>query len=282
VAGRLVRAGIDVDHVNHLGWTALHEAVILGDGSARYVDTVRVLVAGGADVRLRSQRDQVAPLAHARSRGLEDIAQVVQAALDADSRPVSRANRRLLAAAADGDATAAALALRAGADLETRDDRGRTPLLVAATDSNLSVARLLVHLGADPDALDDRHDTPWLVTGVTGSVDMAEVLLPAGPDLAIRNRFGGVSLIPASERGHAAYVRRIVKTDIAVNQVNDLGWTALLEAVILGDGSKRYQDIVTTLLAAGADRTLADRDGVTALQHAQRRGQTGIADILRD
>jgi ankyrin repeat protein len=282
VAGRLVRAGIDVDHVNHLGWTALHEAVILGDGSARYVDTVRVLVAAGADVRLRSQRDQVAPLAHARSRGLDDIAQVVQAAMDADSRPVSRANRRLLAAAAAGDATAAALALRAGADLETRDDRGRTPLLVAATDSNLSVARLLVHLGADPDALDDRHDTPWLVTGVTGSVDMAEVLLPAGPDLTIRNRFGGVSLIPASERGHAAYVRRVVKTDIAVNQVNDLGWTALLEAVILGDGSKRYQEIVTTLLAAGADRTLADRDGVTALQHAQRRGQTAIADILRN
>ena len=143
------------------------------------------------------------------------------------------------------------------------------------------MARLLIYLGADPDALDDRHDTPWLVTGVTGSVAMAEVLLQAKPDLNIRNRFGGVSIIPASERGHVDYVRRVVRTDINVNHVNDLGWTALLEAVILGDGSKRYQEIVKILLHAGADRDLADRNGVTALAHAERRGQNAIADLLR-
>ena len=116
---------------------------------------------------------------------------------------------------------------------------------------------------------------------MTGSVAMAEVLLPAKPDLTIRNRFGGVSIIPASERGHVDYVRRVVKTDIDVNHVNDLGWTALLEAVILGDGSRRYQEIVTILLDAGADRDLADRDGVTALAHAERRGQTAVAELLR-
>ena len=150
------------------------------------------------------------------------------------------ATRRLLAAAEDGDATGVALALRAGADLEARDDRGRTPLLRAVTKDRVPAARLLVYLGADPDALDDRHDTPWLVTGVTGSVAMAEVLLPAEPDLKIRNRFGGVSVIPASERGHVDYVRRVVKTDIDVNHVNDLGWTALLEAVIWAT-ARRYQ-----------------------------------------
>jgi hypothetical protein len=56
---------------------------------------------------------------------------------------------------------------------------------------------------------------------------------------------------------------------VAVNHVKDLGSIALLEAVILDDGSERYQDVVTTLLTAGTDRTLADRGGVTALQHAQ-------------
>ena len=127
------------------------------------------------------------------------------------------------------------------------------------------MARLLVALGADPDALDDRHDTPWLVTGVTGSVAMLEALLPADPDLTIRNRFGGVSVIPASERGHVDYVRRVVQTGIDVNHVNDLGWTALLEAVILGDGSAPYQQIVRILLDAGADPAIADGDGVTAL-----------------
>jgi ankyrin repeat protein len=281
IAGRLVQAGVDIDHVNNLGWTALHEAILLGDGSGRYVSTVQVLVAAGADVRLPSRRDQVAPLAHAQSKGFDEIADVLRSTLDAKEISRAAASRQLLAAAEDGDATGAALALRAGADLEARDDRERTPLLRAVIQDHLAVARLLVYLGADPDALDDRHDTPWLVTGVTGSVAMAEILLPAKPDLKLRNRFGGVSIIPASERGHVDYVRRVVKTDIDVNHVNDLGWTALLEAVILGDGSRRYQEIVTILLDAGADRDLADRDGVTALAHAERRGQRAVAELLR-
>jgi uncharacterized protein len=282
IAGRLVQADIEINHINNLGWTALHEAIILGDGSRRYVDTVRVLVAARAYLRLRSQRDQLSPLEHATSKGHNEIAQVLRAGLEADKPSKRLANRRLLAAAERGDATAAALAIRAGASLETRDERGRTPLLLAATEDRLGVARLLVYLGADPDALDDQHDTPWLVTGVTGSVDMLEVLLPAEPDLTIRNRFGGTSLIPASERGHVDYVRRAVRTDIEVNHVNNLGWTALLEAVILGDGSKRYQQIVSILLDADADPTIADRQGVTALQHAEQRGQREVARILRN
>jgi uncharacterized protein len=282
IAGRLVQAGVKINHINNLGWTALHEAIILGDGSGRYVDTVRVLVAGGADLRLPSQRDKISPIEHAAAKGHNEITQVLRAALEADKPLKGRADQRLLAAAERGDATAAALAVRAGADIETRDARGRTPLLLAATEDRLAVARLLVYLGADPDALDDQHDTPWLVTGVTGSVDMLEVLLPAEPDLRIRNRFGGTSLIPASERGHVAYVRRAVRTGIDINHVNNLGWTALLEAVILGDGSKRYQQIVTILLDAGADPQLADREGVTPLQHAIRRGQGQVATILRN
>ena len=142
------------------------------------------------------------------------------------------------------------------------------------------IARLLVALGADPDTQDAQQDSAWLVTGVTGSVAMLEALLPARPDLLLRNRFGGVSVIPASERGHVEYVRRVVKTGINVNHVNNLGWTALLEAVVFGDGSARYQKIVQILLAAGADPAIADQDGVTALQHACNSGQPKIAQLL--
>ena len=153
--------------------------------------------------------------------------------------------------------------------------------LIAVTRDHVDAARTLVAAGADPDALDDRHDTPWLVTGVTGSVAMAEVVLEADPDLTIRNRFGGLSHIPASERGHDDYVAYVLDhTDIAVDHVNDLGWTALLEAVILGEGTERWQRIVRSLVEHGTDVSIADRDGVTPLQHAQRRGFTAIARIL--
>ena len=89
-------------------------------------------------------------------------------------------------------------------------------------------------------------------------------------------------MIPASERGHVEYVRRVVTTGIDLDHVNRLGWTALLEAVILGDGGERHQEVVRILLDAGADASIADRDGVTALEHAERSGYSEMARILRE
>ena len=75
-------------------------------------------------------------------------------------------------------------------------------------------------------------------------------------------------------------MRRVVDTDIDVNHVNNLGWTALLEAIILGDGSEPYCEIVGILLDAGADPSIADGDGVTPLEHAENSGYAEIARML--
>ncbi|BAG20874.1 MULTISPECIES: ankyrin repeat domain-containing protein [Streptomyces] len=189
----------------------------------------------------------------------------------------------LLTAAGTGDTDRVRTAIEGGARVDVRDEESRTPLLLAVLGDHVEAARLLVAAGADPNAQDRREESPWLATGVTGSVAMLHVLLPAGPDLALRNRFGGVSLIPASERGHVGYVREVLRaTDIDVDHVNRLGWTALLEAVILGEGGLAHQQVVELLLAAGATRDLPDRDGVTPLAHAERRGFTELAALLRD
>ena len=143
----------------------------------------------------------------------------------------------LLRAAADGGRRPRGASPSARGRPGGRDGEGRTPLLLAATHDRVGVARLLVALGADPDALDDRHDTPWLVTGVTGSVAMLEALLPAHPDLTIRNRYGGVSVIPASERGHVAYVAGWCAP--ASTSTTSTTWAGprSSEAVILGKGT---------------------------------------------
>lgn len=276
IVGRLLRADILVDHINRLGWTALHESIILGDGTERYLDTVRLLVAGGANLTLATGDGQ-SPLALAGHRGQDEVVAILQAGV---APPPTNPDQALLDAAGRGDADSAAAAIRAGAKIEAADGQRRTALLLAATGDHLAVARLLVGLGASPNALDRRHDTPWLVTGVTGSVEMGKLLLDAGADLTIRNRFGGIAVIPASERGHVDYVRWVVGTTIDVNHVNKLGWTALLEAVMLGDGSPRYQETVAILLAAGADATFADRNGATPLDHASQRGFAAIATLI--
>ncbi len=279
VVGELLRAGINRDHINRIGYQAIHEAVWLGDDTPEYATTVRVLAAGGVELDRRSPSAELTPLEMARQIGHTGAAGILETITSA-ARPADP-DAALLQAAEVGDANAVAIALRAGANIEARDAHDRTALLLAATYDQVPVANVLVAMGANPNALDDRHDTPWLVTGVTGSVAMLEALLPANPDLTIRNRFGGLSPIPASERGHIDYVRRVVLTGVDLNHVNDLGWTALLEAVILGDGGPNHQEVVQILLAAGADRDIADRAGVSALQHAEQRGQNEVARLLR-
>ena len=113
--------------------------------------------------------------------------------------------------------------------------------------------------------------TPWLVTGVTGSVAMLEALLPAKPDLTIENRYGGVSLVPACEAGHVAYVKRVLRTGEDVNHVTNQGLTCLLEAVMLGDGGPEHQQIVAYILAHGADRTIRDPHAGPHVSLRQRR-----------
>jgi uncharacterized protein len=94
------------------------------------------------------------------------------------------------------------------------------------------------------------------------------------------NRYGGTALIPACHHGHVETVRLLLTTPIDVDHVNHLGWTALLEAVILGDGGPAYAEIVRMLIARKANLNLADKQGVTPLAHARDRGQVRVAQVL--
>ncbi len=122
------------------------------------------------------------------------------------------------------------------------------------------MVRLLVDAGADVDHQDDSRSNAFLALGETGDVDVLAEVLRADPDVRRTNRFGGTALIPAADRGHVEMVRALLdRTTVDVDHVNDLGWTALLEAVILGDGGQAHRQIVHLLLEHGADRSIADR-----------------------
>ena len=279
IVGELLQAGVDRDHVNRIGYQAIHEAVIFGEDTEPYHLTVRALIASGAEFDRASDGEGQTPRQMAETRGLDGTRAILAAARErtAPADPAAA----LLAAARDGDADAAMLAIRAGADLESRDaELQRTPLFHAVMGDHVSVAQLLVALGADVDAFDYRKDTPWVTTGVTGSVRMLDALLPGEPDLSIRNRRGGTPANPAAERGHAEYIERIVQLDIDLDHQNLNRWTALQEAVVFGGGGADAQRIVRALLDAGADPGIRDAKGRTALENARRLGYREVAAIL--
>jgi len=188
---------------------------------------------------------------------------------------------RLHQAATEGDIAEIAALLAAGLPIDARDEAGRTPVMAATAARQAAAVKALVDAGADVDIRDDRLDNPFLYAGAEGLLDILRIVNEAGADPALTNRFGGIALIPASERGHVEVVRYLLdESDVDVDHVNNLGWTALLEAVILGDGGPAHQEIVRLLLDAGADPELADRDGVTPLAHARARGQKEVEALL--
>ncbi|MGD9924283.1 MAG: ankyrin repeat domain-containing protein [Pseudorhodoplanes sp.] len=188
--------------------------------------------------------------------------------------------RALLEAAARGDVASVGRSLAAGEKVDIRDAAGRTPLLLATHGNHTETAKALITAGADVNAKDDIQDSPYLYAGAHGRTEILRLTLVAGADLKSLNRYGGTALIPACHYGHVENVRLLLGTAIDIDHVNRLGWTALLEAVILGDGGPAHIEIVRLLLEAGANPSIADREGVTPLDHARRRGFAQMVRLL--
>jgi len=190
-------------------------------------------------------------------------------------------NQSLIEQAKQGNTERVKELLQSGAAINATDEAGRTAVMAAAYNNHVETVQLLIEEGADIDIRDRNLNNVFLYAGAEGQLEILRLAIAAGADPTLTNRFGGTALIPASERGHVEIVRELLtRTDVDVNHVNNLDWTALLEAVILGDGGERHQEIVRLLIEHGADIHLADGNGVTPLQHAQERGFKEIERIL--
>jgi ankyrin repeat protein len=175
-----------------------------------------------------------------------------------------------------------ALCLSAGCGDERPGRDLDRELLAAAYGNDVATARELIAAGADVNVKDRSEQSAYLIatSEVGDDPRLLELTLGAGADVDAKDSFDGTGLIRAAERGNSAIVERLLAAGIDVDHVNRLGWTALLEAVILGDGGGAHVRTVRLIVDAGADVAVRDKDGLTALQHARRRGFTRIERIL--
>lgn len=193
----------------------------------------------------------------------------------------SKNEKMLLKAAKENDTAVLKDMISSGTDLETKDGKQRTPLMLAVYEKHTEAARILIEAGANVNALDDMLNSPFLYAGASGQLEIVKFCLSHKADYLVVNRYGGTALIPAAEKGHAEVVALLANTeDYPVDHINYLGWTALLEAIILSDGGSVHQHIVQLLIDAGADVNIADNDGITPLVHARKRGFDKIEQAL--
>lgn len=193
----------------------------------------------------------------------------------------SAADGPLHAAAAAGDLAAIERLRDAGTDANERDLLGRTPLHIAASTGQTGVAMALVRRGADPQVYDDQHVDALTIAAARGDRAMVALLLWLGADPgAVTGLDDRTALIAASRAGHPDVVRELTAAGAPVNWVSSLGWTALMEAVIFGDGSARTVETVQALLDAGAKPRFRDWQGTTSLRLARTLRYDDVAAVL--
>lgn len=187
----------------------------------------------------------------------------------------------LHAAAWAGDVSEIHRLAATGTAIDSTDAAGRTPLHVAAFASHDAAVAALVELGADPNRLDsDKYDI-ITIAAVADDPAMVELAASIGGNSAnVTSIYDGTALIAAAHLGHVEVVRALIEAKAPLDHVNNLGWTALLEAVILGDGGPRHVATARALVEAGANVAIADRQGRTPLNHARQRGYAEMSALL--
>lgn len=124
--------------------------------------------------------------------------------------------------------------LKEGADVNTQNKNKQSLLLIATIAGAVDMAKLLTANGADVNLQDEKLDSAFLYAGASGQTELVKLYLAHGARFDVFNRYYGTALIPACERGHVETVKVLVNTKgFPINHVNRLGWTALMEAVIL-------------------------------------------------
>lgn len=162
------------------------------------------------------------------------------------------------------------------------NDKKQSPLHIATFNNDISLTAYLLSRGFDPNQQDENKLSPFIAAAANGFDDIFNLMILYKGNKDQVNRFGGTALLPSSEKGYLNSVQQALDYGVPVNHQNRLGWTALLEAVILGDGGYLYKDIIRELLVHKANPNIRDFENKTALQYALDKKQETVSMMFEN
>jgi ankyrin repeat protein len=180
--------------------------------------------------------------------------------------------------------------LAAGAEVNARDQRGFTALMFAAFRGDKTAVEVLLEHPADPNATAEREIlgisfgwaagwAPLHWAAGEGQCHIVAPLVAAGAHVDQTDAWGRTPLMLAAGTGDHEYtltVSELLAREASVNIVDDTGRTALMWAA-----DENNPKSAQLLLDAGADPTLIDAEGETALDIAQRKEYESVVALLR-
>jgi ankyrin repeat protein len=266
----LVQRGANINViVQYYGRTALHYAA-----EEAHEEVVAFLLEKGAQTS-NSEGDNVTPLMLACRNGHVGVVQMIVTHTGPhglEDRDIC-GKTALRYAAEEGHGEVVALLLGKGAQASTRDDETVTPLMSACEKGHVGVVRMLItHTG--PHGLEDRDTegkTALRYAAEEGHGEVVAFLLGKGAQASTRDDENVTPLMWACDNGHLGVVRILVQHtggEGLDTRDDQYGWTTLHGAAFWS-----YEEVVRFLLVSGADPTITDIEGMTALEVATQEDE---------
>lgn len=188
-------------------------------------------------------------------------------------------NQKLLEAANENDNQTIVDSVRAGANIDTKNENGATPLFIASHKGNVEMVKFLLENGANPDIAIKLGATPLFVAVQgNGNLEIIDLLLKNKAEIHVRDHEGKTSLIlAASENGNIDIAKKLVGRGAEINAYTEQGITALFFAAQNG-----FTDFAKLLIDEGANLDIAMERGATPLFIACQTGQTEMVKMLLD
>ena len=270
----LVRSG-GASTPDSLGQTPLLVASAFGS-----VEAMRVLIAGGADVKVASKAGVTA--LHLSTGNINKVRLLVDHGADVNSRSTIGRTPLLVAAATSGTSEVVGFLLEKGADINAADTTGVTPLIAAASVDDTAVVKLLLAKGATVNAVADVGQSATALMGAAynGNAELTRLLLGrhAQTDILSADRSGTVrngpvqfghvtALHMATASGSAEVVKLLLDAGAQVNAQDIRGMTPLMWSV---STDRPQPQVVSLLLAKGADASVKSNVGESTIDWSQK------------
>lgn len=163
--------------------------------------------------------------------------------------------------------------LARGFDPNTLNPKGVSALALAISEESWSVAKVLVaHPLTLVDARNASDETPLMLSALKGNLELCELLIARDADL---NKQGWAPLHYAATHGNPAVVQLMLDHHAYIDAESPNGSTPLMMAALYGS-----IDSVRVLLDAGADASIRNKLGLSALDFAQRAANPVMVDLI--
>ncbi|KFW80884.1 Serine/threonine-protein phosphatase 6 regulatory ankyrin repeat subunit C, partial [Manacus vitellinus] len=271
VANELVNVGANVNQPNEKGFTPLHFAAVSTNGAL----CLEILVNNGADVNFQSKEGK-SPLHMAAIHGRFTRSQIlIQNGSEIDCAD-KYGNTPLHVAARYGHELLISTLMTNGADTARRGIHDMFPLHLAVLFGFSDCCRKLLSSGFDINTPDNLGRTCLHAAASGGNVECLNLLLSSGADLRRRDKFGRTPLHSAAANGSYQCTMTLVTAGGSINEADCKGCTPLHYAA----ASDTYRSCLEFLLDNGADPSLRDKQGYTAVHYAAAYGNRQNLELL--